>query len=110
MIAVTLAVVRFHDLPDPGAESQQKQRPATAAARYIGSDSCASCHTEEAGEWQKSHHYDAMAQVTTQSVRGDFSNAKFNYAGITSTFLKRDGRFFVNTDGRDGKLADYEIK
>ena len=28
----------------------------------------------------------------------------------TSTFSRRDGKFFVNTDGPDGKLADYEIK
>ena len=44
------------------------------------------------------------------AVRGNFANAKFSYAGITSTFFKRDGKFFVNTDGPDGKLADYEIK
>ena len=47
---------------------------------------------------------------TSKSVLGDFADAKFAYAGITSTFFRRDGRFFVNTDGPDGKLADYEIK
>ena len=36
--------------------------------------------------------------------------AKFRYAGKTSTFFKRDGRFYVNTDGPDGKNADFEIK
>ena len=47
---------------------------------------------------------------TSKSVLGDFANAKFTYAGTTSTFSRRDGKFFVNTDGPDGKLADYEIK
>ena len=51
-----------------------------------------------------------MAQANEQTVLGNFNNAKFTYAGMTSTFFKRDGKFFVNTDGRDGKLADYEIK
>ena len=41
---------------------------------------------------------------------GNFADAKFTYAGVTSTFFKRDGKFFVNTDGPDGKLHDYEIK
>ena len=41
---------------------------------------------------------------------GNFSNAKFTYAGLTSTFFKRDGKFLVNTDGPDGKFHDYEIK
>jgi tetratricopeptide (TPR) repeat protein len=45
-----------------------------------------------------------------KSVLGNFSDAKFTYAGRTSTFSQRDGKFFVNTDGPEGKLADYEIK
>ena len=51
-----------------------------------------------------------MAQASEKSVLGNFNNAKFTYAGLTSTFLQRDGKFFVNTDGPDGKLKDYEIK
>ena len=51
-----------------------------------------------------------MAQASEKSVLGNFNNAKFNYAGLTSTFFKRAGKFFVNTDGRDGKLTDHEIK
>ena len=51
-----------------------------------------------------------MAPASEQSVLGNFNNAKFTYAGLTSTFFKRDGKFFANTEGRDGKLADYEMK
>jgi predicted CXXCH cytochrome family protein len=51
-----------------------------------------------------------MAQATEKSVLGTFNKAKFSYAGLTSTFFKRDEKFFVNTDGPDGKLRDYEIK
>ena len=41
---------------------------------------------------------------------GNFEQAKFRYAGVESTFFQRDGKFFVRTDGADGKLADFEIK
>jgi len=41
---------------------------------------------------------------------GDFDGAEFRYAGITSRFFRRDGRFMVRTDGPDGRLADFEIK
>ena len=51
-----------------------------------------------------------MAPASEQSVLGNFNSAKFTYAGLTSTFFKRDGKFFANTEGRDGKLTDYEIK
>jgi hypothetical protein len=29
---------------------------------------------------------------------------------VTSTFTRRDGRFYVRTDGPDGKLGDFEVK
>jgi hypothetical protein len=40
-------------------------------------------------------------QASEKGVLRHFNNAKFNYAGL-ATFFKRAGKFFVNTDGRDG--------
>ena len=51
-----------------------------------------------------------MQEAGAKSVLGNFENAKFSYAGVTSTFFRRDGKYFVRTDGRDGKLADFEIR
>ena len=51
-----------------------------------------------------------MQEANERTVLGNFADAKFSYAGITSIFFKRDGKFFANTEGGDGKLADYEIK
>ena len=64
----------------------------------------------EHAAWSGSHHDLAMQIADEKSVLGNFSNAKFSSAGVASTFFKRDGKFFVNTDGPDGKLADFEIK
>src|SRR6185503_3307616 len=88
----------------------QGKAGAPPAAQYVGSNACVACHVKEDSAWQKSQHHDAMAQAGEQTVLGNFNNATFTYAGLTSTFFKRDGKFFVNTDGRDGKLADHEIK
>ena len=44
-----------------------------------------------------------------QTVLGDFNDTRFTEAGVTSTFFTRDGKFYVNTDGPDGELHDYEI-
>ncbi len=52
----------------------------------------------------------AMQVADEKSVLGNFADARFTYAGTTSRFFRRDGKFYVNTDGPDGKLADYEIK
>jgi predicted CXXCH cytochrome family protein len=50
-------------------------------------------------------------QVADEStVLGDFADARFHYAGVTSRFFRRDGKFMVRTDGPDGKLADFEVR
>jgi len=41
---------------------------------------------------------------------GDFGDATFTYGSVTSRFFTRDGRYLVNTDGADGRLADFEIR
>ena len=44
------------------------------------------------------------------SVRADFDDTRFKHKGLTSRFFKRGDKFFVNTEGPDGKAADFEIK
>ncbi len=51
-----------------------------------------------------------MQPATDTTVAGDFKNARFSYAGVTSTFSRRDGKFVVRTDGPDGALHDYDVK
>src|SRR4030095_11920180 len=79
-------------------------------AQYVGRTVCAECHAKEESAWRGSHHDLAMQVADEKSVLGNFANARFAYAGVTSTFSRRDGKFFVRTDGPDGKLTDYEIK
>src|SRR5262244_1101008 len=86
-------------------------RPAPApAASYVGAQVCARCHAQEHERWRGSHHELAMQPATEGSVAADFNDRRFTYAGVTSSFSRRDGRFVVRTDGPDGGLRDYEIK
>jgi predicted CXXCH cytochrome family protein len=84
----------------------------TAAARYhyVGRAVCATCHAKEDQMWRGSHHDLAMQEANASTVLGDFAGRKIAYNGIESRFFQRGGRFFVNTDGPDGKLADYAVK
>jgi predicted CXXCH cytochrome family protein len=60
--------------------------------------------------WRGSQHQEAMQPADSTSVRGDFGNSRFRYDDVVSTFFQREGRYWVRTDGPDGKLADFEIK
>jgi len=81
-----------------------------SSASFVGSAACGECHQAEARSWQSSHHARAMDHATDKSVLGDFSGVTFDYFGAQSRFFRKDGKFLVETDGADGKMAVFEIK
>ncbi|MBX9758048.1 MAG: hypothetical protein K2Y29_04665, partial [Beijerinckiaceae bacterium] len=82
----------------------------TAPPRFVGSETCAGCHTQEMKAWGGSQHAKAMAHASEKTVLGDFNDARFDYFGVQSRMFRRDGKFMVETDGPDGKLATFEVK
>jgi len=107
-IAVLFAVQRSGLAPQSPAPAVAVS--AEPAAQYVGGSACAECHRAAYAAWKGSDHDLAMQVADDKTVRGDFADAKFTYAGTTSRFFRRDGKFFVATDGPDGKLADFEIR
>jgi len=90
----------------PGAPGAFEPAPA---ARFVGRASCTPCHEVAASNWRGSHHDRAMDVADDTTVLGDFGGVSFTHFGVTSTFTKKEGRFFVRTDGPDGALHDYEV-
>ena len=82
---------------------------AAPKAEYVGRAACASCHAAEDSLWQGSHHAAAMEVADSNTVLGDFNDASYSYNGVTSRFFRRDGRFWVATDGPDGTLTEYPV-
>ena len=81
-----------------------------SVATFVGSETCASCHQAEAKLWGASQHKAAMQHATDKTVLGNFNDARFDYYGVHSRFFRKDGKFLVETDGPDGKLAVFEVK
>lgn len=84
--------------------------PRDAQAEYVGKKSCLECHREQAEQWKGSDHDWAMAPPTEETVLGDFDNAEFEHYGITSKMFRRDGKYFVTTEGPEGEMETYEVK
>lgn len=80
------------------------------APEYIGSKICAGCHQQSYQDWNKSHHSWALRMPDKKNVLGDFNDIKFVDKDVTSRFTTRDGRYFIETLGSDGKIADFEVK
>jgi predicted CXXCH cytochrome family protein len=83
---------------------------AAPVAAFVGSEACAGCHQAETALWKESQHKHAMQHATAATVLGNFDDAPFDYFGVHSRFFRKDNKFFVETDGLDGKLASFEIK
>ena len=98
--------------PAPAAVAPAPARsPAVAAqpATFVGGAACTECHADAAQAWQGSHHDLAMQVADESTVLGNFADASFRKDGITTRFFRRDDGYWVNTDGADGKLADFRI-
>lgn len=81
----------------------------SAGNAYVGDDKCQSCHQKEYNDWKVSDHYKAMLPANDSTVLGDFNNKSLTADGITSRFFKKDGKFYINTEGADGKHQDFEV-
>ena len=92
-----------------GAPPRKDLATGEGGVAYVDGATCADCHVREHEAWSDSHHDLAMQEATVETVLGDFDGATFGHLGVTSRFFMRDGRFFVNTEGPDGRLADFEL-
>jgi len=94
---------------EPPAGAAEPPAEDLSEAAFTGSDACAECHREQHALWKGSHHDRAMELADETTVLGDFDEALFTHQGVTTRFFRRDGRFFFNTEGADGQLADFEV-
>jgi hypothetical protein len=76
---------------------------------YAGTVTCAGCHQAQFEQWQGSHHDWAMTVASDETVLGNFNNASFSHQGVTSTFKRKDGGYYVNTQAANGEYQDFRI-
>jgi predicted CXXCH cytochrome family protein len=101
-IAVTLPLAHLRYRLDRPPTFEEK--PA-----FVGSAACYDCHRAAYEKWMGSYHERSMAAATEQTVEGDFNDASFDYFGVVSRFYRKNGGFWVYTEGSDGKTTDYEV-
>lgn len=85
-------------------------KAGTPVAEYVGRDACAPCHEAATRAWTGSRHDRAMQPADSTTVLGDFDGGTHTYStGVTSSFFRRDGGYWVRTDGPDGRPTEYPI-
>ena len=94
----------------PTFVAAEESAGAPRAPDYVTTAACASCHEAEHDAWIGSHHDWALRPAAPESVLGDFDDAESTHSGITSRFTRREGGYFVETEGPDGGLAEFEVR
>lgn len=77
---------------------------------YTGDQQCKGCHASQYNDWLKSDHFRSIEAATDSTVLGNFNQVRYSADGISYTFFKKEGKFFMNTQGDDGEDHDFEIK
>jgi hypothetical protein len=101
----TAALTAIIMLAQPGPMAAGADQPAA----FVGAQACAGCHTAQFDAWNGSHHASAMQKATAATVLGNFSDAKLEHFGVSTTFFRSGDKFMVRTDWPDSALQDYPI-
>jgi len=107
LMVIVLSIPAY--LARHGLTRADELSPDQAAASFVGSDTCRRCHESAYESWKDSDHDHAMAEANEATVLADFDDAELTHRGITSRFFRRDGRFFVLTEGPGGAMAEFEV-
>ncbi len=86
--------------PDPHTQAEPT---------FIGSSACVDCHPREHAAWTTSQHAAAMQKASDETVLGPFDGSTFTKDDVETVFFKKDGKFWVRTDGPDGQIAEFEV-
>ncbi|MCO6055822.1 hypothetical protein NG726_03950 [Pseudomonas sp. MOB-449] len=97
--------VKGGGLPGREPPAQASSQPAT----LVDERPCSGCHAQQTDDWQGSHHQLAMQAASETSVLGDFNDVRFQGETEATRFFRKDGGFWVNTPGADGKPADFRV-
>lgn len=77
---------------------------------FAGSAACAECHADVAKAWAGSDHAWALKAPDAASMLGDFDNAAITHKGVTTRFTTKAGKYFIETEGADGKPETFEVR
>ncbi len=104
IVAATIPLSLFAERDRSEIQEVSEITPA-----FSGTLSCRDCHKVEYDRWRGSDHDLAMDEANEKTVLGDFNDATFTENGVTTRFTRRDGKYFVFTEGPDGQMVEYPV-
>jgi len=93
----------------PPVEPVAPPPPAPVAAAT--SADCADCHRREYDTWFRTYHRTMTRDAAPDTVKGDFADAAYEYAGVRTRATRRGDEFFLETADPGGapRTTTYRV-
>ena len=101
VVAIPMAFVKWAWTESP--------RPVEEKATFVGRAACKDCHRKAYDAWVGSYHDLAMQEASQDTVLADFNDTTFEQFGVVSRFYRKDGGFWVHTEGPGGTMGEFEV-
>ncbi len=88
---------------------EKSKEQVEEGAQFVGRSTCIECHKKEDDLWLGSHHDLAMDVANDSTVLGDFNNYEFRHKGKTHRMFRKEGKFYINTEGPTGEFSDFQV-
>jgi predicted CXXCH cytochrome family protein len=81
-----------------------------AAANFVGSANCISCHADQAEAWRGSHHAQAMQVADPHTVLGNFSGTSPHGLDGVQRFFRRGAGYFADIQVAGKAPQEFPIR
>lgn len=109
LLLIAIGAILFLQVEETASKSHTVIEKSSVDAVQV-KKSCIECHTDEAAEWQKSHHHLGMAKASKESILAPFNREVFIYKNeLSVVFFKQGNDFYCKIKEKDHSHKEYKI-
>lgn len=110
ILLLTATFALIYSCEQPGERTATTVDPDLERThRFVGDQTCQSCHAGEWEQWKGSHHDYAIGEADEEHVRGDFDDAMFSDGENSYRFYQEGVHYMVDITGSDDETETHRI-
>jgi hypothetical protein len=78
-------------------------------ARFVGMETCSSCHAAETKDWESSHHAHSMEPPQRENILAPFAGEVYAANEVSYKFYTEGEKFWVEITEKDQPAQAFEI-
>jgi predicted CXXCH cytochrome family protein len=87
-----------------------QSQPTNPSPTFVGSQACATCHTQIHADWKGARHSKMIQPATAASVVGDFSKDSVTLKGQRYRLRVANGEYYITESYLTGKEQEHKVE